>query len=66
MAAALRTKFKEETLLSEEQLPFIACCTAYDEASFKRRALQAGMDSFMSKPLSDADLRQLIDLHLKR
>ena len=39
VAQALRSKFKEETLLSEEQIPFIACCTAYNEASYKRWAL---------------------------
>ena len=31
--------------------PYICCVTAYSEAQYKRRALEAGMDKFMVKPL---------------
>ena len=34
--------------------PYICCCTAYSAPSFKRIALESGMDEFIMKPL-DAD-----------
>ena len=36
--------------------PYICCCTAYAEASFKANALLAGMDFFLSKPVTAEDL----------
>ena len=36
--------------------PLIFCVTAYSEATFKREAFMAGMDKFLSKPLSTYDL----------
>ena len=32
-------------------VPFICCATAYSEASFKRNAIEAGMNDFISKPI---------------
>ena len=42
-------------ILGEAQIsiPYICCCTAYTEASFQVRARQAGMDQFLSKPVSN-------------
>ena len=40
--------------------PLICCCTAYAEASFKRKALAVGMDQFMTKPLETAELIKIL------
>ena len=32
--------------------PYICCCTSYQEESYRRRAIEAGMDDFFIKPLS--------------
>ena len=37
-------------------MPYICCCTAYMEATFKREALAAGMNNFLTKPVSSEDL----------
>ena len=36
--------------------PYICCCTAYVEAVFKQRALDAGMDHFLIKPIGKQDI----------
>ena len=41
-------------------LPFICCCTAYAEASFKTNALASGMDYFVTKPVSDDELNGIL------
>ena len=33
------------------QMPFICCCTAYNEAAFKSKAFALGMDNFLIKPM---------------
>lgn len=33
--------------------PYICCCSAHVDEQFKQKALRAGMDSFLSKPISD-------------
>ncbi len=33
------------------QVPYIVCATSYTEASFKREALDAGMNDVLSKPI---------------
>jgi len=35
----------------------MCCCTAYDEESFRRQAFLAGMDSFVTKPVSSEELQ---------
>jgi len=37
-------------------VPFMACCTAYTETSFKQVAIEAGIDVFYTKPLSRIDI----------
>ena len=49
-------------LLAEAGLaiPYICCCSAYAEDSFKRLAIAAGMDCFLTKPVSNEELRLLL------
>ena len=53
-----------KALLGELQIamPYICCCTAYAEASFKRRAIEAGMDNFLTKPMSYKDLTTVLSI----
>ena len=44
--------------------PLICCCTAYSEASFKRTALDSGMDQFLTKPVTFMELRSVLSSHL--
>ena len=41
-------------------MPYICCCTAYVEASFKRRAFEAGMNNFLTKPIDYKDLAKML------
>ena len=34
-------------------MPFMACCTAYTDSSFRDAALNAGMKKFMTKPVDN-------------
>ena len=36
--------------------PYICCCTAYSEPTFRANAFLAGMDFFLSKPVTAEDL----------
>ena len=36
--------------------PYICCCTAYTEESFKNKAFEAGMDDFLTKPVKHSNL----------
>lgn len=40
--------------------PVICCCTAYTLASFEQIALEAGMDRFLTKPVTNEELNQLL------
>ena len=62
VAMRIRRLFQSNPLLEEDAVPFICCCTAYDEASFKRQALAAGMDQFMTKPLKLDELKQILEI----
>ena len=42
------------------QQPYICCCTAYTDPSYGKRAIEAGMDSVMTKPIKSNELRQLL------
>lgn len=59
----IRRMFNQSILIDSEQVPFIACCTAYVEASFRGKALEAGMDHFLTKPFDQKDLN-LVMSHL--
>ena len=41
-------------------VPYICCATSYIEASFKRNAMEAGMDDFVAKPLTIEVVRRLL------
>ena len=45
-------KIVEETEGSVKQ-PYICCCSAYTESSFQVKAINAGMDNFIVKPITD-------------
>ena len=42
--------------------PHIICCTAlaYSDEAFYRRAMEAGMDDFLTKPIVFEQIRQLL------
>ena len=51
VAQRIRQFYYDNPLLTEDQVPYICCCTAYREANFKKKAMQAGMDKFLTKPI---------------
>ena len=40
--------------------PFICCCTAYSENVYRDRAIEAGMDFFLSKPITSEEINKII------
>jgi len=42
--------------------PYIVCCTAYSEATFMRQAFIAGMNKFLTKPVSDQELKECLEV----
>ena len=66
VALEIRRIFDASILLDQRHLPYICCCTAYAEASFKRQALAAGMDNFLNKPISAAELDEILALNLAK
>lgn len=42
--------------------PVICCCTAYTEATFMREAFLAGMNKFITKPVSYKDLSECLQM----
>ena len=65
VAIEIRKIFKESILLNQSHQPYICCCTAYAEASFKKQAKVAGMDNFLNKPISSGELDQILAQHLR-
>eukprot|EP00353_Schmidingerella_taraikaensis_P018082 CAMPEP_0185621122 /NCGR_PEP_ID=MMETSP0436-20130131/56289_1 /TAXON_ID=626734 ORGANISM="Favella taraikaensis, Strain Fe Narragansett Bay" /NCGR_SAMPLE_ID=MMETSP0436 /ASSEMBLY_ACC=CAM_ASM_000390 /LENGTH=67 /DNA_ID=CAMNT_0028262091 /DNA_START=240 /DNA_END=440 /DNA_ORIENTATION=- len=55
VARAVRKILEREVVVSER--PFICCCTAYSEPTFVKEALAAGMDEFLTKPISNNELK---------
>lgn len=43
--------------------PFIVCCTAYTEQGFVEEAHRAGMNTFLSKPVTEPQVQSLIKKH---
>ena len=43
------------------QKPFICYCTSYSEAHFMRKAIEAGMDKFLTKPVTLKELQELLE-----
>ena len=55
VAQSCRELFKSSSTQNLKE-PLLVCFTAYGEASFMREAFQAGMNKFITKPVSDEDL----------
>ena len=53
-----------KTMLADEgvEVPYVCCCTAYAEESFKNKALAAGMDNFLTKPVSAEEFDKALGL----
>ena len=50
-----------DNLSCSQCMPYIVCCSAYGgENSFKRQALEAGMNEFKRKPLSHDDVLRIL------
>jgi CheY-like chemotaxis protein len=41
-------------------MPFIVCLTAFTEEIFEQKARQSGMKQFVSKPITNMKLRQIL------
>ena len=55
--------FRSSRMISDGGLvPFICCCTAYGEASFKKIVFDSGMDHFINKPVSHDELVRILEL----
>ena len=42
------------------ECPYICCLSAYDEASYIEKAIDAGMHNFMAKPAEHQDLKTIL------
>ena len=63
VARQVRSFLREQSTCEDDRLePVICCCTAYSEASFMRQALLAGMNKFLTKPISYEDLNECLAL----
>ena len=56
------TEVRQILDMSGLEVPYICCCTAYAEASFKNLALDAGMDHFLTKPIEFNELTAILTL----
>ena len=54
--------YRESPHISIDQFPYICCCTAYSEEQFKNAAFDAGMNHFLTKPISMDNLENLLTL----
>ena len=54
------TKLIHYLKLANLEKPYICCCTAYAEASFKRHALAVGMDHFLTKPIDSEEMMSIL------
>ena len=52
----LRKGFKKIGL----EMPFVCCCSAYVEESYKEKALSTGMDMYLSKPFNVKQLEEVL------
>ena len=63
VARQARAIFQEQTTSDNDLLsPIICCCTAYTEATFMRQAFLAGMNKFVTKPVSYKDLTECLQM----
>ena len=63
VARQARAIIQEHTTSVTDLLsPIICCCTAYTEATFIRQAFLAGMNKFVTKPVSYKDLTECLQM----
>ena len=63
VAFALGKLFKASVMMTEDEIPYICCLSAYTEAGFKSKAISSGMNDFMTKPItSEEQLQKLINI----
>ena len=60
LALAIRSLLQESVIPRSEKTPYLCCVTAYASPSFEQRALEAGMDRFLTKPLSDLTILDIL------
>ncbi len=58
----LKTTKNIRAMCSKNKLtaPHIVCCTAYTDEKYRKRAIKAGMAAFLTKPVSENQLLDLI------
>lgn len=56
LAMKIRQEIEASRMPEKEHQTYICCVSAYEEANYENNALQAGMNQFATKPLSDANL----------
>ena len=61
LVKAIRQMYRESDIVNISQLPYICCCTAYTDPTFKKTALEAGMNQFITKPVTKEQLDDLLD-----
>ena len=62
VATAIVAMFRNNPLISEDNIPYICCCTAYSGQTFMNTAFDAGMNHFLTKPLDFLELDELLHL----
>ena len=62
VAKEIHRLYRESEHVTEAQIPYICCCTAYTDVQFKNIALASGMNHYLNKPVSKEELDQLITL----
>ena len=53
----IRTLFSQGFL---QKRPYIVALTAYDQDSFKTKAIESGMDHFLTKPVNTKEIKKLL------
>ena len=63
VARQIRIFLKKQSQ-SEAEIPnpVICCCTAYTDSTFMRQAYLAGMNKFLTKPVSDKELVECLQM----
>ena len=55
--------YRKSSIITDEKLqPYICCCTSYEDEEYKSKAIAAGMNYFLTKPISYDILLQLLEL----
>ena len=40
--------------------PYICCCSAYTDETYKKQAIDSGMDDFLNKPVAEERIQELL------